>query len=106
MSEDTPKPSALVPFGSHALAKAPNSQRIATRMAENLLAHARSQERGLASQKRYRIGDYEFCEIDHAQIQIWANYFAITAEDLVRPHHTGLAVSLTPKAVSSFSTVS
>lgn len=54
-------------------------QRIATRMAENLLDVARSQERALAAQRRYRIGDYEFREADYAQIQRWARMLGMAA---------------------------
>ncbi len=58
-------------------------QRIATRMAENLLGVARSQERALAAQLRYRIGDYEFREADHAQIQRWARRLGMAPEKVV-----------------------
>ncbi len=71
-----PQPDAalpvIVPTNSGALTTTTGPQRIATRMAENLLGVARSQERALAAQRRYRIGDYEFREADHAQIQRWA----------------------------------
>lgn len=59
-------------------------QRIATRMAENLLSVARSQERALAAQRRYRIGDYEFREADHAQIQRWAWMLGMESEKVVK----------------------
>lgn len=55
-----------------ALTTTTGPQRIAARMAENLLSVALSQEQALAAQRRYRIGDYEFREADHAQIQRWA----------------------------------
>lgn len=58
-------------------------QRIATRMAENLLDVARSQERALAAQRRYRIGDYEFREADYAQIQRWARMLGMDPEKVV-----------------------
>ena len=70
---------AVVPASGGALTTT-GPQRIATRMAENLLGVARSQERALAAQKRYHIGDYEFREADHAQIQRWARMLGIDAE--------------------------
>ena len=56
---------------------------MATRMAENLLDVARSQERALAAQRRYRIGDYEFREADHSQIQRWARMLGMEPKKVV-----------------------
>lgn len=56
---------------------------IATRMAENLLDVARSQERALVAQRRHRIGDYEFREADYAQIQRWARMLGMDPEKVV-----------------------
>ncbi|MFW9622627.1 MAG: hypothetical protein ACMV16_10840 [Macromonas sp.] len=72
-----------VPSGSGTLTTTTGPQRIATRMAENLLGVARSQERALAAQRRYRIGDYEFREADHAQIQRWARKLGMEPEAVV-----------------------
>lgn len=58
-------------------------QRIAARMAENLLDAVRSQEQALAAQRRYHVGDYEFREADHAQIQCWAQILGIKPEKVV-----------------------
>lgn len=65
------------------LATVNGGQRIATRMAENLLGMACSQERALAAQRRYHIGDYEFREADHAQIQRWARMLGMEPEQVV-----------------------
>ena len=73
----------IVPTNSGALTTTTGPQRIATRMAENLLGVARSQERALAAQRRYRIGDYEFREADHAQIQRWARRLGMGPEAVV-----------------------
>lgn len=80
MSDQNSLLPAIAPASGGALTPATGPQRIATRMAENLLGVARSQERALAAQKRYRIGDYEFREADHAQIQRWARRLGIDAE--------------------------
>ena len=69
----------LVTVRDGALVTTTGSQRIVTRMAENLLSIAVIQERGL----RYRIGDYEFREADHAQIQHWARMLEMEAEQVV-----------------------
>jgi hypothetical protein len=53
-------------------------------MAENMLMQAGIRERSLAaSQRRYRIGDYEFRQPDHEQIQRWAKMLGMGAKDVV-----------------------
>ncbi len=79
------------------LATVNGGQRIATRMAENLLGMARSQERALAAKRRYRIGDYEFREADHAQIQHWAWMLGMEPEKVVE----GLASSQKKRSYSN-----
>ena len=74
---------ATVPASGGALTTTPGTQRIATRMADDLLAVAHSRERALAAQRRYRIGKYEFREADHAQIQRWAQMLDIGSEAVV-----------------------
>lgn len=83
MSDQKPLLPAIAPASGGALTTATGPQRIATRMAENLLGVARSQERALAAQRRYRIGDYEFREADHAQIQRWARRLGMEPEKVV-----------------------
>ena len=82
-----PQPDAalpvIVPTNSGALTTATGPQRIATRMAENLLDVARSQERAQATQRRYRVGDYEFRAADYAQIQRWAEILGMEPEKVV-----------------------
>ena len=78
MSDQNPLLPAIAPASGGALTTATGPQRIATRMAENLLDVARSQERALAAHRRYRIGDYEFREADHQQIHRWAQILDIT----------------------------
>ena len=58
-------------------------QCIVNRMAENVLEAVYAQERIVASQRRYRIGDYEFREPDHEQIQIWARMSRVSSEKIV-----------------------
>ena len=65
------------------LATVNGGQRIATRMAENLLSVARTQEQALVAQRRYHIGDYEFREADHAQIQRWARMLGMEPAKVV-----------------------
>ena len=74
---------ATVPPSGGALTTTPGTQRIATRMADDLLAVAHSRERALAAQRRYRIGQYEFREADHEQIQRWARMLGIEPEAVV-----------------------
>jgi Leucine Rich repeats (2 copies) len=74
---------AILPSNGGELNLVSGSQRIATRMAENLLTQARSQERALAAQRRYRIGDYEFREADYFQIQRWERKLGSAPEKLV-----------------------
>ena len=74
---------ATVPASGGALTTTPGTQRIATRMADDLLNVARSRERALAAQRRYRIGEYEFREPDHAQIQRWARMLGMGPEAVV-----------------------
>lgn len=83
MPNQNPLLPAIAPANSGALTTTTGPQRIATRMAENLLGVARSQERALAAQRRYRIGDYEFREADHAQIQRWARRLGMEPEKVV-----------------------
>ncbi len=83
MSDQNPLLPAIAPASGGALTTSTGQQRIATRMAENLLDVARSQERSLAAQRRYRIGDYEFREADHAQIQRWARRLGMAPEEVV-----------------------
>ena len=83
MSDQNPLLPAIAPASGGALTTSTGQQRIATRMAENLLDVARSQERSLAAQRRYRIGDYEFREADHAQIQRWARRLGMAPEKMV-----------------------
>lgn len=83
MSDPNSQLPAIAHASGGALITATSPQRIATRMAENLLGVARSQERALAAQKRYRIGDYEFREADHAQIQRWALMLGMEPEQVV-----------------------
>ena len=73
----------LTPARGGALTTTAGPQRIATRMAENLLDVARSQERALVAQRRHRIGDYEFREADYAQIQRWARMLGMDPEKVV-----------------------
>jgi len=89
MSDQNPLLPAIAPASGGALTTSTGPQRIATCMAENLLDVARSQERALAAQRRYRIGDYEFREADYAQIQRWARKLGMNAEEVVN----GLAKS-------------
>lgn len=74
---------AIVPASGGALTTTTGTQRIATRMADDLLNVARSRERALAAQRRYRIGKYEFRETDHTQIQRWARMLGIEPEAVV-----------------------
>ena len=74
---------ATVPASGGALTTTTGTQRIATRMADDLLAVAHSRERTLAAQRRYRIGKYEFREPDHAQIQRWARMLGMGPEAVV-----------------------
>lgn len=60
----------LVATSDGALVTTTAPQRIAMRMAENLLGEARRLERLLVAQQSYCIGDYEFREADFAQIQL------------------------------------
>jgi hypothetical protein len=83
MSDQNPLLPAIAPASGGALTTSTGQQRIATRMAENLLDVARSQERSLAAKRRYRIGDYEFREADHAQIQRWARRLGMALEEVV-----------------------
>jgi len=83
MSNPSPLLPAIASANGGALTNSTGPQRIATRMAENLLSVARSQERALAAQRRYRIGDYEFREADHAQIQRWARILGMEPEQVV-----------------------
>ena len=83
MSDQNPLLPAIAPASGGALTTSTGQQRIATRMAENLLDVARSQERSLAAKRRYRIGDYEFREADHAQIQRWARRLGMAPEKMV-----------------------
>ena len=89
MSDQNPLLPAIAPASGGALTTATGQQRITTRMAENLLDVARSQERALAAQRRYRIGDYEFREADHAQIHRWARRLGMEPEVVVE----GLKIS-------------
>ena len=83
MSDQNPLLPAIAPASGGALTTATGQQRITTRMAENLLDVARSQERALAAQRRYRIGDYEFREADHSQIQRWARMLGMEPKKVV-----------------------
>ena len=83
MSDQNPLLPAIAPASGGALTTATGQQRIAARMAENLLDVARSQERALAAQRRYRIGDYEFREADHSQIQRWARMLGMEPKKVV-----------------------
>ena len=74
---------AVVPASGGALTTTPGTQRIATRMADDLLAVAHSRERALAAQRHYRIGKYDFREPDHAQIQRWARMLGMGPEAVV-----------------------
>ena len=100
MSDQNPLLPAIAPASGGALTTSTGQQRIATRMAENLLDVARSQERSLAAQRRYRIGDYEFREADYAQIQRWAGRLGMESEEVMerlassqkeRPHSDKIA---------------
>ena len=82
MTQPTHLPATVPPSGG-ALTTTPGTQRIATRMADDLLAVAHSRERTLAAQRRYRIGKYEFREPDHAQIQRWARMLGMGPEAVV-----------------------
>ncbi len=87
MTQPTHLP-ATVPASGGALTTTPGTQRITTRMADELLNVARSRERALAVQRRYRIGEYEFREADHAQIQRWARMLGMEAEEVVTEFQT------------------
>ena len=82
MTQPTHLP-ATVPASGGALTTTPGTQRITTRMADDLLAVAHSRERALAAQRRYRIGKYDFREADHAQIQRWARMLGMGPEAVV-----------------------
>ena len=83
MSDQNPLLPAIASASGGALTTSTGQQRMATRMAENLLDVARSQERALAAQRRYRIGDYEFREADHSQIQRWARMLGMEPKKVV-----------------------
>lgn len=83
MSNHNTQLPALVPASGGALTPSSGPQRIATRMAENLLTQACSQERALAAQRRYQIGGYEFRQADYAQIQRWARRLGMAPEAVV-----------------------
>jgi Leucine-rich repeat (LRR) protein len=81
---------ATVPASGGALTTTASTQRITTRMADDLLAAvALSRKKDLAVQRSYRIREYELSEPDHEQIQRWARMLNIAAEDVV----TGLTGS-------------
>jgi Leucine-rich repeat (LRR) protein len=82
MTRSTNLPATVPPSGG-ALTTTPGTQRIATRMADDLLNVARSRERAVVAQRRYRIGKYEFREADHAQIQRWARMLGMGPEAVV-----------------------
>ena len=82
MTQPTHLP-AVVPASGGALTTTPGTQRIATRMADDLLNVARTREQVHASQRRYRIGEYEFREPDHEQIQRWARMLGMEPEAVV-----------------------
>ena len=73
----------LVATSDGALVTTTAPQRIAMRMAENLLGEARRLERLLVAQQSYCIGDYEFREADFAQIQRWARMLKMTPGEVV-----------------------
>lgn len=73
----------LVATSDGALVTTTGPQRIVTRMADNLLSAVHSQERGMTAQRRYRIGDYEFREAEHVQIQRWARLLGIDPEKVL-----------------------
>lgn len=83
-------PSVVSPSGG-ALITVQRAQRIATRMAEGVLARGSRQGRGLTSQSLYRIGDYEFRESDYLQIKRWARKLEKIPEEVV----SGLSESVT-----------
>jgi hypothetical protein len=76
---------ALVPASGGTLTTTTTStQRIATRMADDLLATvALCRKNDLAEQRRYSIGKYEFRETDYQKIQHWARILGMTVEDVV-----------------------
>jgi hypothetical protein len=75
---------AIVPANDGDLSIRTGPQGIVNRMADSVLDVARAQARELISQRRYKIGDYEFREADHEQIQRWARMLGITAEKMVK----------------------
>ena len=92
---------AIAPTSGGALTTSTGPQRIATRMAEDLLNVARSRERALAVQRRYRIGEYEFREADHAQIQRWAQMLGMRPEAVVEGLN-GFKISLDGEETLNF----
>lgn len=81
--DSTPHLPATVALSSHGLTLPPGPARIVTRMAENMLAQASLREQALTSQRLYRVGDYEFREPDHEQIQRWAKMLGMAPEEIV-----------------------
>lgn len=89
---------ALVPRPSGALEKVqPGAKRVLSSMVADTLALV-PKEKDVSLSRKFRIGDYEWCEPDYRQILLWAKALSMEPQEVIRrlldpgPEYTNVAM--------------